>query len=108
MRTFLICHENEALNRIALPRWLASFSTLAGMIVLRETRQQNQRRIQREMKRVGFLRFLDVLAFRLYYATFLEAKDRQWEQSQLAELCRRYPEIPDSTPILVSASPNTH
>ena len=94
MRTFLICHEDEALNRIALPRWLASFSTLAGMIVLRETRQQKQRRIKREMKRVGFLRFLDVLAFRLYYATFLAAKDRQWEQSQLTELCRRYPEIP--------------
>ena len=107
MRTFLICHEDEALNRIALPRWLASFSTLAGMIVLRETRQQKQRRIKREMKRVGFLRFLDVLAFRLYYAMFLAATDRQWEQSQLAELCRRYPEIPDSTPILVSASPNT-
>ena len=107
MRTFLICHEDEALNRIALPRWLVSFSTLAGMIVLRETRQQKQRRIKREMKRVGFLRFLDVLAFRLYYAMFLAATDRQWEQSQLAELCRRYPEIPDSTPILVSASPNT-
>ena len=107
MRTFLICHEDEALNRIALPRWLASFSTLAGMIVLRETRQQKQRRIKREMKRVGFLRFLDVLAFRLYYATFLAARDRQWEQNQLAELCRRYPEIPDNTPLLVSASPNT-
>jgi len=44
------------------------------MIVLRETRQQKQRRIKREMKRVGFLRFLDVLAFRLYYATFLAAR----------------------------------
>jgi Formyl transferase len=107
MRTFLICHEDEPLNRIALPRWLASFSTLAGMIVLQETRQQKQRRIQREMTRVGFLRFLDVLAFRLYYATFLADTDRQWEQKQLAELCRRYPEIPETTPVLVSTSPNT-
>jgi hypothetical protein len=36
MRTFLICHEDEPLNNIVLPRWLASFSTLAGVIVLRE------------------------------------------------------------------------
>ena len=107
MRTFLICHEDEPLNRIVLPRWLASFSTLAGMIVLRETRQQKQRRIKREMKRVGFLRFLDVLAFRLYYATFLADADRQWEQKQMAELCQRYPDIPQDTPILVSTSPNT-
>src|SRR6476659_7029273 len=107
MRTFLICHEDELLNRTVLPRWLASFSTLAGIIVLRETRQQKQRRIKRELQRVGFLRFLDVLAFRLYYATFLAGTDRQWELKQLAELCHRYPEIPENTPILVSSSPNT-
>jgi methionyl-tRNA formyltransferase len=107
MRTFLICHEDEPLNRIVLPRWLASFSTLAGMIVLRETREQKQRRIKREMKRVGFLRFLDVLAFRLYYAAFLADTDRQWEQKKLTELSRRYPDIPDNTPLLVSTSPNT-
>jgi hypothetical protein len=107
MRTFLICHEEEELNRIALPRWLASFSTLSGMIVLRETREQRRRRIKRQMKMVGFGRFLDVLAFRLYYAVFLAGTDRQWEQQKLAELCQRYPEIPASTPVLLSASPNT-
>jgi formyl transferase-like protein len=107
MRTFLICHDDEPLNRTVLPRWLASFSTLAGIIVLRETRQQKQRRIKRELQRVGFLRFLDVLAFRLYYATFLAGTDRQWELKQLAELGHRYPEIPENTPILVSSSPNT-
>src|ERR1700704_1381205 len=107
MRTFLICHEDEPLNRMVLPRWLASFSTLTGIIVLRETRQQKERRIKRELQRVGVLRFLDVLAFRLYYAAFLADTDRQWEHKRLAELCRRYPAIPDTTPILVSSSPNT-
>lgn len=107
MRTLLICHEEEALNRIAMPRWLASFSELAGILVLRETGKQKRRRIKREIKRLGPLRFLDVAAFRLYYAGFLSAKDRQWEQQYMSELCRRYPEIPPNTPILESASPNT-
>ncbi len=107
MRTFLICHEDEALNRVALARWLASFSTLAGTIVLRDTRDQKQRRVKRELKRVGFWRLLDVLAFRLYYALFLASPDMQWEREKQAELCRRYPEVPASSPVLVSASPNT-
>src|SRR5205823_8546342 len=107
MRTFLICHEEERLNHLALPRWMASFSTLAGMIVLRETRAQKQRRIQREIKRVGLWRFLDVMAFRLQYAAFLARDDRQWENKRLSELCQQYPEIPASTPILVTTSPNS-
>ncbi len=106
MRTFLICHEEESLNRIVLPRWLASFSILAGVLVLRETRAQKRRRIWREMKRVGPWRFLDVLAFRLYYSLFLANADRQWEKNKLKELCQRYAEIPASTPVVVCASPN--
>jgi hypothetical protein len=107
MRTLLICHEEEALNRIAMPRWLASFSELAGILVLRETAKQKRRRIKREIKRLGPVRFLDVAAFRLYYAGFLSGKDRQWEQQYLGELCQRYPEIPPNTAILETASPNT-
>jgi hypothetical protein len=34
MRTVLICHEEEPLNRYTLPRWLASFSHLRGIVVL--------------------------------------------------------------------------
>ena len=69
MRTFLIC-SGERLNHIALPRWIALFSTLAGMVVLRETRAQNLR-IQYELKRIGLWRFLDGPAFRLHYPAFL-------------------------------------
>ena len=31
MRTVLICHEEEPLNRHTLPRWMASFTELAGI-----------------------------------------------------------------------------
>jgi Formyl transferase len=107
MRTFLICHQEEILNRVGLARWLASFSQLTGILVLQETGRQKRRRIMREIKRVGLLRFLDVLAFRLYYAAFLRGKDQKWEEQLLAELCQRYPEVPATTPLLVSTSPNT-
>jgi folate-dependent phosphoribosylglycinamide formyltransferase PurN len=107
MRTLLICHEKEHLNRIVLPRWLASFSTLAGVIVVRETGAQKRRRARRELQRVGFWRFLDVMAFRLYYSMVLARRDSAWEENRVRELCQQYPEISVSTPTLVTASPNS-
>jgi Formyl transferase len=107
MRTFLICHQQEMLNRVGLARWLASFSQLTGILVLEETAGQKRRRIIREIKRLGPLRFLDVLAFRLYYAAFLRRNDHRWEQRLVAELCERYPEVSPGTPVLISNSPNT-
>ncbi|HLJ91682.1 MAG TPA: hypothetical protein VKU02_00680, partial [Gemmataceae bacterium] len=63
MRTVLICHADAALDLQGLARWLASFSQLSGIVVLDETRQRLWRRIRREVRRVGLLRFVDVLAF---------------------------------------------
>ena len=107
MRTFLICHEEEALNREVLPRWLASFSDLGGIFVLRETRKQKRRRIQREFARIGLLRFMDVVAFRLHYKFFQSATDRVWREKRLEELCQRFPGFPLDTPVLISASANS-
>lgn len=107
MRTFLICHQEEELNRDVLPRWLASFSELSGILVLRETGKQKRRRVERELSRVGPFRFLDVLAFRLYYDLFQSAADGQWRRKRKAELCSRYREIPEITPVFVTTSPNT-
>jgi methionyl-tRNA formyltransferase len=76
------------------------------MIILRETRDQKQRRIKREIKRVGPWRFLDVVAFLLYYSMFLAGADLKWEGQKQAELCARYPPFPASTPVLASVSPN--
>jgi len=89
-----------------MPRWLASFSDLAGILVLRETAKQKRRRIKREIERVGPLRFLDVLAFRLYCAAVLRSKDSRWEERYLDQLCGRFAAIPQTTPVLVTSSPN--
>ena len=86
MKTLLICHEGAALDQEGLGRWLASFSTLGGLIVLRETRQRAWKRVRSELRRVGMIRFLDVLACRAYYTLFLSRRDRRWQAQQLREL----------------------
>ncbi len=106
MRTLLICHADDAFDREALARWLASFSELVGVVEIREMRQRLWQRVRREVRRVGLLRFADVLAFRLYYRLFLARRDRRWESERLAELTATYPPVPASTPIFTTPSPN--
>jgi len=106
MRTLLICHDDAPLDREGLVRWLGSFSTFTGTVVIREPRARLNKRIAREMSRVGVWRFLDVLAFRLYYRFALAAGDRVWEERELARLRSWFPERPDAPEAIVS-SPNS-
>jgi hypothetical protein len=106
MRTLLICHEGADLDREGLARWLASFSTFTGVVVIREPRGRVRQRIRRELRRVGWLRFLDVLAFRVWYAVTQSKADRAWEVSALACLRARYPQNA-APPELIVSSPNS-
>ena len=106
MRTLLICHEDAALDREGLVRWLGSFSTVAGAVVIREPGGRLRKRVAREIKRVGAWRFLDVLAFRVYHRLMHAAGDRRWESQELARLRANYPDRPDA-PEIVVASPNS-
>lgn len=106
-RTVLICHDSELLNRHALPRWLASFTELAGIVVLREPSSQLWKRVRREVKRAGWLGFLDVVLFRFYYRLRLAKADRALEADLLRELEERYPALPASVRILETPSPNS-
>ncbi|MGH9453076.1 MAG: polysaccharide deacetylase family protein [Terriglobia bacterium] len=107
MKTLLICHDGARLDQQAMPRWLASFSNLVGIVVIQEPHQRLWKRIRREIKRVGWFRFLDVLALRLYYKFFLGRTDRQWELQKVRELCSLYPETSSQTPTLFTPSPNS-
>ena len=107
MKTLLICHEDSALDREVIPRWLASFSDLVGVVVLSEPKSRRAQRIRREIRRSGPLRFLDVVAFRLYYRLRLAGKDRAWEDAARAELARGYPEPRTTAPVLSTDSPNS-
>jgi hypothetical protein len=105
-RTVLICHAGDLLNRQGLARWLASTTTLAAVVVIEEDSGRMRQRIRREIKRVGWLRFADVLAFRLYYRLFMARRDREWEERMLMQLCSRYPAVSSSTIFLHVSSPN--
>jgi hypothetical protein len=106
MRTLLICHEGADLDREGLARWFGSFSTFAGTVVIREPGGRLRKRIAREVKRVGWLRFLDVLAFRVYHRLTQAAGDGAWERRELDRLRAWYPTRPDAPEIVVS-SPNS-
>lgn len=107
MRTLLICHDGAQLDQVVLARWLSSFSNLVGIVVIQEPPNRLWRRVRREVKRIGPLRFLDALAFRMYYRIFLSARDRQWERLEVQQKCGAYENIPATTPILRTPSPNT-
>jgi folate-dependent phosphoribosylglycinamide formyltransferase PurN len=106
-RTVVICQDDELLNREALPRWLASFTDLAAVVAIHEPGSRRWKRVKREIKRVGWFRFLDVLALRLYSRLFLSARDRAWEQETLRRLESLYPPVAPPTRILATASPNS-
>ncbi len=105
-RSVLICHEDSLLDREGLSRWLASFSDIAGIVVLREKSGRKFQRVKREIKRVGIARFADVSAFRLYYKLFQASADTAWEAELIADLNKRFGDI-EGIPILVTHSPNS-
>lgn len=107
MKTLLLCHAGDKLNEVGLARWLSSFSNLTGLVVLREANQRMRQRIRREIKRIGFARFPDVLAFRIYYRLIHAARDRRWEEQCLARICDQYPAPRPSLPVLYAPSPNS-
>ncbi|MFM9960008.1 MAG: formyltransferase family protein [Planctomycetaceae bacterium] len=107
MKTVLICHEDARLDQLGLAGWLASFSELAGIIVLREPRQRMWQRVRREYRRSGLVRFADVLAFRVYYRLSLAKRDRAWEEAEVNRLTRLYPAPALAPRVCVTSSPNS-
>ncbi len=107
MKTVLICHAGARLDQLGLANWLASFSQLAGILVVMEPRRRMWRRVKNEIRRCGLLRFADVLAFRIFYRLFLARRDRAWEDSELERLARLYPAAEDTPPVCITSSPNS-
>jgi methionyl-tRNA formyltransferase len=80
---------------------------LAGLLIIREGRGSLVRAARREIRRVGLLKFADVLAFRLYSRLALARSDGEWRQQELRRLRALYPSNLDTVPRLVVSSPNT-
>lgn len=106
-RVLLIAHREAPLHWDGMARWLASWSTLAGVEIIEEPKGLRWKRLKRERRRVGTLRMLDVVAFRLWYRFFQASGDDRWKNARLDELRSRYGAIPSGTPTLVTPSPNS-
>ena len=105
MRTALICHHDNALNRDVLPRFLATCSDLAGVVVIRERPGRMKKRLMFEWRR-SRLRMLDVFAFRLYYKLRLAKRDRSWIEQRVASGLARYPAT-SGVPVHETDDPNS-
>lgn len=106
MKAVLICHRQNELDCDGLSRWLGSFTDLCGIIQIDEPRRVLIKRAAREVKRVGFFRFWDVLAFKAYYRLLLARSDRKVEQALLTTLREQYPGVSDTEKLVVS-NPNS-
>jgi hypothetical protein len=102
----LICHEESLLDREALASFLASTLTLAGLVVIRHGHRRRWRAARREIRRVGILGFLDVVAFRIYAWWRLAAADAAWEARTVREIRKRHPVDLDRVPRIVVTTPN--
>jgi hypothetical protein len=106
LKIALICHVDDPLSRDLLPHWLASFSTLVGMVLIDEDRGAWFRRLRAEYRRVGPLHLLDIFAFRVYYRLFLAAQDNAWERAEIRKRCALLPNMIGSVPALLTSDPN--
>jgi hypothetical protein len=106
-RSVLICHRGARLDREGLSRWLASFSDLAGIVELDETTARTAQRVRKQIKRDGLLRFLDVLAFRVYYRLAHADADRRWEASTVDEIRNRFHDSPECSNVARLQSVNS-
>jgi len=107
MKTILICHDGAKITQEGLSQWLCSFSNLSGIIILKEKQQRMTKRVKREIKRVGYFRFLDVILFRIFYRFFMYKKDSFWEKNEVRKLKEMYPQSINSIPILITHTPNS-
>lgn len=105
-RVVLICHQDDEIDMKGISAWLGCSFDLLGMVVIQERALSRWRRLRREFGRVGLMRTLDVIAFRLFYRLFLSKGHRVWVKEQVARLRARYPtEL--KVPWIVTETPNS-
>jgi folate-dependent phosphoribosylglycinamide formyltransferase PurN len=105
-RIAIICHEDDPMNRTLILTWLASFSTVVGVVLISEDGGPRFRRIRAEYRRVGLLRLADVLLFRLHYRLFHARSDHRWEQAEIQRRCAQLPPVREGIPLLTTHDPN--
>ena len=107
MRSVLICQHDAALVREIMPRWLSSFSDLAGIVVIRDNPAQRWKKLKRSIQRDGVLGTLDLLAYRVFHRFRYAAADRKFDNELRTSLNAVYPPLTHPPRILETTSPNS-
>jgi methionyl-tRNA formyltransferase len=79
---------------------------LIGLIVIREGHGRIWRVARRQIRREGWLSFLDVLAFRAYSKLLLAHRDDEWKERTLTRLRARFPADLGNVRRIVVTDPN--
>jgi hypothetical protein len=106
-RVVLICHEGDRLDTEGLASWVACTMNLAGLIVISDTGGRLWAAAKREIRRVGWLGFLDVVAYRAFARLRLRSREHAWKARQLETLRAKYPARLEQVPRVVVTSPNS-
>jgi len=80
---------------------------LTGLIVISDNGRRLWTAARRELRRAGWLGFLDVVAYRVFARLRLRAADDAWKARQIEALKAEYPADLDGVPRVVVASPNS-
>jgi hypothetical protein len=103
----LICHEQDSFDREGLARWLACTMHLAGIVVIRDGVGRLRRAVKHELRRVGWLGFADVLAYRLFDRLWLARQNAAWTRDSVAQMRRQFDTSLDGVPQIVVRDPNS-
>jgi methionyl-tRNA formyltransferase len=103
----LICHASDPLDTEGLASWLACTMNLAGLVVLKDAPSRIWSVAKREIRRVGWAGFADVVAFRLFSKILLSPKDAAWKRQELDRLRTRYPADLSRVPRVEVTNPNS-
>jgi methionyl-tRNA formyltransferase len=81
---------------------------LTGLIVITDDRRRLWTAARREIRRSGWLGFLDVAAYRLFARLRLHAREQAWKTKQLEALKAAYPADLSAVPSVIVANPNNN
>lgn len=102
----LICHQDDPIDSEGIAAWLACDFSLVGIVLLRDKPGSWLRKLRRERRRVGWMRLLDVILFRLFYQASRARKDQQWVRNRVQTLRSRYGADLGQVPRHLAHSPN--
>ena len=90
-----------------LAAWLASELHLVGLVLIRDGRARPIKKARAEIRRVGLIRFCDVVAFKVYHRLKHRRMHSSWVADQIAGIKRAYPGDLSAIPRLITDDPNS-